>query len=159
MPFARVSLKALIPKEYDFEPISGDHIRKKRLKLGLFQREVAQQFGVSPWTIMNWEKGYTELPVSAVSATLEFLGYDPYPEPKTLPERLLAKRRVLGWSIREAAKYAGVDPGTWGRWECGRTILYREHRAIVARFLGLSVDTLDHEMKLFWGQSHKGTQT
>ncbi len=36
----------------------GDHIRKKRLQLGLFQRELAQQLGVNVWTILNWEKGY-----------------------------------------------------------------------------------------------------
>jgi DNA-binding transcriptional regulator YiaG len=73
LPFARISLKALIPKEYDFEPISvGDHIRKKRLKLGLFQREVAELLEVSPWTVMNWEKGRTAPPVSSVPAILDF---------------------------------------------------------------------------------------
>ena len=150
----------MIPKEYDFEPISvGDHIRKKRLQLGLLQREVAELLEVSPWTVMNWEKGRTEPPVSSVSAILEFLGYDPYPEPKTVSERLLAKRRVLGWSIREAAKYAGVDPGTWGRWESGRTVLYRQHRELVARFLNLSIDIIDDEMKRHWGQSHKRPKT
>lgn len=31
----------MIPKPYDFEPISvGDHIRKRRLELGLMQKEL-----------------------------------------------------------------------------------------------------------------------
>ena len=55
-------------------------------------------------------------------AILQFLGYDPYPKPKTLPERMLAKRRAMGWSIKEAARQLGVDEGTWGAWERGTTI-------------------------------------
>jgi len=97
LPFARVSLKSLIVKPYDFVPISvGDHIRKRRLELGLLQKEAALQIGVNPWTVLNWEKSHTEPPVSAMRAILQFLGYDPCPEPRTLPERLLAKRREMG---------------------------------------------------------------
>jgi transcriptional regulator with XRE-family HTH domain len=43
------------------------------------------------------------------------LGYDPFPEPGSVSERLLAKRRAMGWSIREAAAELGVDPGDLGR--------------------------------------------
>jgi DNA-binding XRE family transcriptional regulator len=50
----------------------------------LFQREVAQQLGVTPWTIMNWEKGRTEPPIVAISTIVRFLGYDPFPQPKQL---------------------------------------------------------------------------
>jgi len=120
---------------------------------------VAELLGVNTWTVLNWEKGRTEPPVSSVPSILEFLGYDPYPEPKTVPERLLAKRRALGWSIREAAEFVCVDPGTWSRWECGHVILYRQHRALVARFLDPSVDTLDDEIKLRWSQSHREIKT
>lgn len=127
--------------------------------MGLFQREVAKLLEVTPWTVMNWEKGRTEPPVSSVPAIVEFLGYDPYPESTTVSECLLAKRRTMGWSIREAAEYVGVDPGTWGRWESGHAVLYRQHRAKVASFLGLSGDTLDDEMKLHWCQSHKPVNT
>ena len=34
-----------------------------------------------------------------------------------LQEQLLQFRRERGWSIRQAACEAGVDEGTWGRWE------------------------------------------
>jgi len=147
----------LISKPCDFVPISvGDHIRKKRLQSGLLQKEVAQQLGVNPWTVMNWEKGHTEPPVLAMPAIFQFLGYDPFPEPKTLPEQLLAKRREMGWSIEEAAVFANVDPGTWADWEHGRTVLYRRHRAQIAKLLGLSFDALDKEMAARWVWLHKG---
>jgi len=86
---------------------------------------------------------------------LEYLGYDPFPEPVTLSQRLVAKRRQKGWSIKEAAGVLGVDPSSWGNWECGHMILYRQHRALVAQLLDLSADALNQEMALRWNRSHK----
>ena len=150
LQFTHISLKSLIPKPYDFEPITlGDHVRKKRLKMGLMQKEVAK-LGVNTWTILNWEKGHTEPPIVSIPIIVQFLGYDPFPQPETLPQRLLAKRREMGWSIKDAAEAVGVDPGTWRNWERGQTILYRNHRALVAQFLGLSVGTLNKEMTVRW---------
>lgn len=147
----------MIPKPYDFEPISvGDHIRKRGLQLELFQREVAQRLGVDPWTVLNWEKGRTEPPVEAMPAIFRFLGYDPFPPPKSLPQRLLAKRREMGWTIKEAARHLDVDPGTGANWERGHMVLYRRHRALIAMVLGFSFDALDQEMTKRWNQLHVG---
>jgi transcriptional regulator with XRE-family HTH domain len=88
-------------------------------------------------------------------ALLQFLGYDPLPEPKTLPERLIAKRRAVGWSIREVAQKLGVDPGTWRDWERGGVILYRDHRILVARLLGLPEREVDQDMGWRWNRSHQ----
>lgn len=133
----------------------GEHIRRRRLKIGLTQKEAAGKLGVNPWTILNWEKGRTKPPIAAVPAIMGFLGYDPFPQPKTLPQRLLAKRRAMGWSIKEAAEVVGADPASWGNWERGHTILYRQHRARVARLLDLSAEALDQEMALRWNRSHE----
>ncbi len=156
LPFAHVSLKSLIPKPYDFEPKTlGEHVRKKRLEMGLMQDEVAAQIGVNPWSILNWEKGKTEPFIASIPAIIRFLGYDPFPQPQTLSQHLLAKRRAMGWSIKEAANTVGVDPSTWRNWERGKLILYRKHRTLVARFLELSADTLDQEMAARWNQLHE----
>ena len=137
-------------------PISvGDHIRRKRLELELTQKEVANQLKVVSWAILNWEKGHTEPPISAFPAIIKFLGYDPFPEPETIPEHLFAKRRAMGWSIEDAATTLGIDPGTWGNWERGKTTLYRKHRERVARFLDLPVDALDQVMASRWNRSHE----
>ena len=111
--------------------------------------------GVVPWTVLNWEKGHTEPPIASIPDIVRFLDYDPFPEPKTLPQYLFAKRRAMGWSIKEAAQALGVDPGTWGNWERGKTILYRQHRARVARLLDLSADAIDQEMASRWNRSHE----
>ncbi len=133
----------------------GDHVRRKRLKMGLMQKEVATPLGVNPRTILNWEKGHTAPPMVSIPAIVQFLGYDPFLKSKTLSQHLLAKRREMGWSITEAARVLGVDPTTWRNWECGQTILYRQHRIQVARLLDLSADVLDQEMALRWNRSHQ----
>lgn len=60
----------------------------------------------------------------------------------------------MGWTIQEAAEQVGVDPGTWGDWERGQVILYRRHRARIAKMLGLSFYALDREMTARWNQLH-----
>jgi transcriptional regulator with XRE-family HTH domain len=131
-------------------------MRKKRLQLGLFQREVAQLLGVDPGTVLNWEKGRTEPPMMAMRAILGFLGYDPFPPSESLAERLLAKRREMGWSIEEAARLAHVDPGTWANWEHGGMPLFRRHRARIAKRLDCTLDALDKKMTERSSGSHGG---
>lgn len=147
LQFVPIQLKSLKPKETDFEPRTlGEHIRHRRLEMELSQKEVAEQLGVVPWTILNWEKGHTEPPMASIPAIVGFLGYNPFPDAKTLPEYLLARRRAMGWPIEDAARALGVDVATWSHWERGQTILCRRHRVLVARLLDLSVDALDQEM-------------
>ena len=156
LQFVPIRLKALKPKETDFEPQSlGEHLKLQRLHRKLSQIEAARVLEVNPCTILNWEKGYTKPPVEAMPALLQFLGYDPLPEPKTIPERLLAKRRAQGWSIREAARNVEVDPGTWRDWEQGKVILYRHHRVLIARLLGLPEGEVDQGMEARWIHSHE----
>ena len=104
---------------------------------------------------MNCEKGHTEPPIESVPAILRFLGYDPYPQPRTLPERMLAKRRAMGWSSKEAARQLGVEEGTWGAWERGEMILFRRHRLLIARFLGMSAEQIHREMRDRLNRSHQ----
>lgn len=156
LPCVPIRLKCLKPKEPDCEPRTpGEHLKRCRLQRELSQIEAARALEVNPGTILNWEKSHTKPPVEAVPALLQFLGYDPLPVPKTLPERLLAKRRTMGWSIREAARNLGVDPGAWRDWERGRVILYRKHRAMVARLLGVPEGEVDQDMEARRIRSHK----
>ena len=38
----------------------GERLKKKRMDMGLFQKDVARMIGVSTDTITNWEKGRTK---------------------------------------------------------------------------------------------------
>jgi transcriptional regulator with XRE-family HTH domain len=117
------TLKAGKPKPYPAVPGTlGDHLKRRRLELGLLQREVAEQLGVSESTLRHWEKYTTTPAIRFVPRILEFLGYDPYPEPIDLSQRLFWARRRRGRSIREVARELGIDPGTLQRWERGLRI-------------------------------------
>lgn len=75
--------------------------------------------GTTVFTYSDWETGTYQPSIRSYPAIIAFLGYDPHPAPKTLPERLAAKRRALGLTIKEAAERVGVDEGTFARWESG----------------------------------------
>ena len=55
----------------------GDHIRKKRLNLGLTQREAAHLIGVEQCSVYNWEKRGMNPAQRVQTAIIDFLGYDP----------------------------------------------------------------------------------
>jgi transcriptional regulator with XRE-family HTH domain len=90
-----------------------------RSELGLTQKVVAGRLGVNAWTYLLWEASRTVPTVRQYPAIFTFLGYDPFPPPNTLPERIAAKRRQLGLSIGASAGVVGVDEGTFARWESG----------------------------------------
>src|SRR5437667_9909875 len=99
LPLIRIRIKCLKPKDTDFEPRTlGEHVRKRRLQLGLTQKRAAKELGVNPWTVLNWETGRFEPPIRWLPAILRFLGYNPFPPPTTVGERLLHVRRQRGWS-------------------------------------------------------------
>jgi DNA-binding XRE family transcriptional regulator len=108
VPFCRwvpLTVKALRAKDYSENPESlGEHLKKRRKQLGLLQREAAGQMGFDTWTYINWEKGKTEPVAARFRPVVEFLGYDPTPpEPKTLAERVQAKRQALGVTFEQVA--------------------------------------------------------
>jgi transcriptional regulator with XRE-family HTH domain len=98
----------------------GDHIRKRRLDLGLFQRQVAARIGVDEASVWNWEKGGMKPEIRYLPGVISFLGYNPLQEPKGLPAQLVWARSTKGLSRKSCARQMGVDPSTLGRWETGR---------------------------------------
>jgi DNA-binding XRE family transcriptional regulator len=76
-------------EEFTREPVTlGDHLRRRRLELGLYQKDVAEQIGVTASTIWNWESGWSSITLRCMPKVIEFLGYNPIPCPDDLMERL-----------------------------------------------------------------------
>jgi transcriptional regulator with XRE-family HTH domain len=135
----RVRLKTLKPKKTLPPPVTlGEHLKHRRLALALRQKDAGQMLGVSAGTVMEWEKGIKTPSIWQYPAIFAFLGYDPFPQPSTIAERLYAKRRALGWSQRKTAGALNVDATSIMEWEAGGIILHHEHRKRVARFLELA---------------------
>jgi transcriptional regulator with XRE-family HTH domain len=57
----------------------GDHIRARRLELGMLQREVAEALGVDTMTITNWERNQYRPSPRMLPRLFRFLGDSPSP--------------------------------------------------------------------------------
>jgi transcriptional regulator with XRE-family HTH domain len=122
LPFCHFEFRAARPKSERYPKelnTLGDHIRARRLDLGLFQSQVAERIGVNPLTITNWEGNASQPPVQYIPAIIQFLGYDPLEPSTSFPQRLIATRRARGLTQRQLASELGVDPSTIQGWERG----------------------------------------
>lgn len=63
-------------------------MRKRRLDLGLLQREVAARLGVTESTVTNWELNRTSPKIRFLPGIIALLGYDPRPAGVTLADQL-----------------------------------------------------------------------
>jgi transcriptional regulator with XRE-family HTH domain len=118
----------------------ADHLRQRRLDLGLLQREVADRLGVNAMTVCNWETNRTSPQLRFIPRIIVFLGY--YPDdvpPQSLGERITAYRRRLGLSQRRLARLLDIDLGTLSRWERGKSLpsdeLVRTLNAFLTRYV------------------------
>ena len=114
---------------------AGDHLRKRRLDLGLLQREVAATLGVRVDTIRNWEVGRNGPAQWQWPAVVAFLGYVPFGTDGSLAEKLKAYRRLHGLSQVRLADLIGVDPSTVWHWECRNSSPSRQHMGRIRTLL------------------------
>ncbi len=102
----------------------GDHLRKRRLDLGLLQKDVARQLGANVNTVTNWEVGRSAPALRYIPGIIRFLSYVPFDttgDSSPLFRRLEHYRRVRGLSQKRLAGMLGVDPSTLAWWEKGRS--------------------------------------
>jgi DNA-binding transcriptional regulator YiaG len=92
-------------------------LQKRRLDLGLLWKEVASQIGTDATNVTNWSKGRTAPGLRLWPRIIQFVGYDPRPEGRTIGEALIRHRQGRGLSQTELANALAVDPSTLARWE------------------------------------------
>ena len=121
LPFCYLTLltKRPLPGAYPKTLVTiGDHLRKRRLDLGLLQKDVAVTIRVDTTTVYNWENNRTEPPLRFIPKISDFLGYEPpLPDPATLGQTIKRYRYMRGISQNELARQLGVDPTSLARWE------------------------------------------
>lgn len=94
-------------------------LQQRRSELGLTQPQAARVMAVDLRSLRYWEADERAPGDRFYPAIIRFLGYEPWPEPVTLPERLLAERRRRGLSADRAAANIGIDQEVLRRWESG----------------------------------------
>jgi DNA-binding transcriptional regulator YiaG len=111
----------------------GDHIKSRRLALGLFQRQVADELRTDETTLFRWEHNMARPQIRYFPQILNFLGYDPFPVSVTVADKLRAARRRLGFTQKAFAERLGVDPTTLRKWEQGRARPNKRSLKIISR--------------------------
>jgi len=130
-----IPFKIQIPKELTEEPITlGDHLRRRRLELGLYQKDVAIQIGVTASTIWNWEHGWT-VELRFMPRVIDFLGYNPIPCPEDLMGQLAWYKQVKGLTLEQLGTEMERDPEQLADWLAGRHKPCRNNQEKIERFL------------------------
>ena len=142
-PFALPGVKArLRATKPEVAALQADtlaaRLKRRRKESGLRQVDAAELLGVIEATVVHWEAGIQPEP-RYYPAIIRFLGYEPWPEPASLPGTLRAARLRQGLSIAAAASAIQADEGTWGKWERGTAQPSRGHQMRIAAFVDLSV--------------------
>lgn len=94
-------------------------VRKRRLDLGLLQREAAERIGCDKMTMVNWERGHTRPQVARMAQIVAFLGFNPIDAGTTLGEHLVNFRKGRGMTQEAFAAQIGVNQSTLAKWERG----------------------------------------
>jgi len=121
LPFCYLTLLAKKPTSgaYPKKLVTlGNHLRKRRLDLGLLQKDVAVLIGVDTNTITIWEKNRGGPKLKFVPRIIDFLGYEPpCPATEMLGQKIRQYRYIWGISQKDLAKRIGIDPTTSSRLE------------------------------------------
>ena len=92
------------------------------MDLAMKQRDVAKLLGCTEQSIRFWELNKTQPIPKYMPGLIQFLGYVPFPQPKTLSERLRRYRLIHGLTQRELAKQLKVSQDSIIGWESGSHI-------------------------------------
>ena len=131
-----IPFKIQIPKEHTEKTVTlGDHLRRRRFELGLYQKNVAAQIGVTTSTIWNWENGWSSITLSCMPKVIEFLGYNPIPCPEDLMEKLAWYKQVNGLSLEQLGAEMDRDPEQLSDWLSDRHKPCRRNQKEVELFL------------------------
>lgn len=124
-----------LPKGYPALPEDlGEHIRKRRLDLGLLQIETAKIIGVTESTVWNWEHG-TEPELIHMPKIIDFLGYIPFECPEDPLGKLRYFKKVRGLSYERLGAVMGRNSEQLEDWLSGRIQPCRKNVERIAGFL------------------------
>jgi hypothetical protein len=108
------------------------------MDLGLTRKDTATILGTNSDSLKHWEEqAKTYIRPMFYRAIIDFLGYNPLPEPTTPGAAVRRERLARGWSVRRLAAETGVDAATISRIESDRPRLARRPQRIVFRVLRL----------------------
>lgn len=119
MAFYGLEIKA-IRNSYDPSSLTaiGEHIKKRRIQLHLFQRDVAKILDVSEDTITYWENGRATPQIQHYPKVIEFLGYNPFAlDKESIGGQIYRYRTEQGISHKALSRVTGFNTRKLASWE------------------------------------------
>jgi DNA-binding transcriptional regulator YiaG len=113
----------------------GSMLRSRRRELGLTLESAAKLLGANTWTVLHWEHRRHAPACRFFPSVIRFLGQEPWPEPRSIADRLRAERLRRGLSCGQIAALLEVDEGSIGAWEGGDGPHHKIAKAKVEAFL------------------------
>lgn len=116
-PFVNIELRAEKPKPNGYpEKVEtlGEHLRARRMDLGLLQKEVAKVLNVSVCSVENWENHRTYPMKSELKAIMGFLGEQSSFEASEVEvaHRLKNYRKMNTLTQRQLSQQIGIGLNT-----------------------------------------------
>nr|WP_283775513.1 helix-turn-helix transcriptional regulator [Desulfuromonas sp. CSMB_57] len=103
----------------------------------MYQKDIAEQIGVTASTIWNWEHGWS-IDWRYLPRVINFLGFNPIPCPENPLEQLAWYKQVNGLTFEELGTEMGRDPEQLADWLSGRHTPCRRNREEIEQFLETS---------------------
>ncbi len=131
------SFKNPFYRRFDKEVKSiGDHIRKRRIELGLFQKDVALKLKVGEDAVTYWENNRAKPMVHHMPLIISFLGYNPLIiEKETLGGKVKFYRYLNGLSHKKFGKLLRVDASTVASWEKNESLPHPSTMKRIEKYL------------------------
>jgi DNA-binding transcriptional regulator YiaG len=117
----------------------GEHVRERRLALGLTQADAAARIGLTRDGLTKWETGLREPGYARMPAVISFLGYNPEPVGQSFAELVKGARRRLGLSQGQVSRLLDVPVDTLRLWEQGKCQPSRARRARIVRCIEVAL--------------------
>jgi transcriptional regulator with XRE-family HTH domain len=125
LPFCHVTLRGQKPPPpgYPRDPNTlGEWVKKRRLDLGLLQRQVAEMMGVDVTTVKNWELNHHQPALRQLPAIVSFLGdvprgVPPFPAGDSPQDRIHRYQLPSGHSRSQLGRQLHAEVSTLWRWE------------------------------------------
>jgi len=147
LPFCQVKLRGQRPPPlgYPKSPKTlGEHIRRRRMDLGLSQEQAGKAMGVHNSTVSEWETNQRPIDDRNLAKVYAFLGYRPDPLPKSFQERVRYWRQSLGLSRIQLSLALGLNHSVVQGWENGAN----PKKDSLTRLRTFLVEELGKEVKL-----------
>ena len=121
--------------------VISQKLEQARKARSILQKEAAAEIGVATTTYGQWEGGKCEPDSCYMPKIIAFLGGYPYPEPKTIGEKIKKYRLTHGLTPKEFGLLCNVTEAAVLTWEREKHRPNKTQRPVVEKLLSATIQS------------------